>query len=65
MTLMAPLIYFNYTTFMLGEVYNKSTRTNWKGGFLMATVSYNDFKDLRDDETVDIDPIRSKDIILE
>jgi hypothetical protein len=31
----------------------------------MATVSYNDFKDLRDDEAVDIDPIRSKDIILE
>ena len=31
----------------------------------MVTISYNDFKDLRDDETVDIDPIHSKDIILE
>lgn len=31
----------------------------------MVTVSYNDFKDLRDDELSDADSIHSKDIILE
>jgi hypothetical protein len=36
-----------------------------KGGFLMPTVAYNDLNGLRDDDTEDGDPIRSKDIILE
>ena len=36
-----------------------------KGGFLMPTVAYNNLRGLRDDDAEDIDPIRSKDIILE
>lgn len=31
----------------------------------MPTVAYNNLRGLRDDDTEDTDPIRSKDIILE
>ena len=66
MTLMTPLnISSIIQRLCLNRYIIKLPGQTGKGGFLMPTVAYNNLRGLRDDDTEDSDPIRSKDIILE